>query len=147
MRVSVIVAAVLIGATAYFWPKEEEIVLRDLRWSEEGDLARFSFTLDSRLDHATDVNIAVIAERRSEGRDGSTVAVVGHVTMSVLLAPKGSIQKRGEIRLASAPRGVLSLSTRITQSSNKSAQHNAGSRPSSGDSPASETPSMPAPRG
>ncbi len=31
--------------------------------------------------------------------------------------------------------------------SNKSAQHNAGSRPSSGDSPASASPSAPAPRG
>ncbi len=36
---------------------------------------------------------------------------------------------------------------RRLQTPNKPAQHNAGSRPSSGDSPASETPSAPAPRG
>ena len=39
------------------------------------------------------------------------------------------------------------LITSWKRSPNKSAQHNAGSRPSSGDPRASETPSAPAPRG
>ncbi len=95
-------------------PREKTVELSDLVWSESPGAATYAFRLVNLTREEVSVVVELIAERSLEHRTGSKFDLAGQKRLEIHLAAKEEKKESGQIALASAAKGFLTVFPNIT---------------------------------
>ncbi len=148
-KAAIVLAAVGIAAAiAALVSRERKVMISDFSWGVSGKTAPYSFTIENRTDEKLTVVVVLEAHRLIQGRDGNKLHPLGLAKAEISLGGRETKKEEGKIKLIDFGNSETRVSFYASiKEPIQSAQRNAGSRPSSRDSSASENPSLLGPRG
>jgi len=98
-RIFVIFIIIVLAACS---AQRQEVSLHNFDWNVIGDIAPFSFNLENATAKTIDVSVFVVAESKTESRNGTLSGDVGNERIEIMLSPKEIKKVTGQIHLLSS---------------------------------------------
>ena len=89
----------IVGALAFFLPRERKVIISDFSWSISGKTAPYSCSVANQTEEKLAVIVVLEAHRVTEGKDGTKLHPFGLAKIEVSLAGRETKKVEGVIEL------------------------------------------------
>lgn len=110
----IIVLVLAVGGMAFlFFIQKRKVEFDEFTWSIRDSSAVYSYSLSNHTTEEITVAVVLVAENRLEGKDGTTLRVIGRTTREVTLTSQEKKKVEGVIPLSQEPSGATAISPHL----------------------------------